>query len=390
MPTSRAGSRRSSGNRCSNVTGKGTREGAALRDSTGDSTSFWIATCARWVTRVGQSRRRWTAPRSSAVQAPLAQWHCQQVGRRHRVLDGQVDADAADRRHRMRGVANAQQSLPVPARHAVDLHLQQLDVIPARERIHRVGQELRQARHLAPEGGDALLAQLVLRSLRNDERALPVAVAVQGDQHRAGPDRAARARRVADRIARQPEPQHVDRRPEILGRQSRALAHRGVPAIRAHHQVGPDGERTLALLHPGADHAAGLLDQARDRRPHAQLERRQTAGLPGDEVQEIPLRNEHQELPRRGQVAEVGDGDLLAIHVADQLGDLLVRQLQECVQQAQVLQDRERGRMDGVAAEVAQEVLRASPAPEPRRRRARAGSPASCRPDRHRRCSIGS
>jgi hypothetical protein len=71
----------------------------------------------------------------------------QQVGRRHRILDRQVDAHAAHRRHRMRRIADAQQARPRPLRHAVDLHLQQLDVVPARQPVHVVGQEVGDAGH---------------------------------------------------------------------------------------------------------------------------------------------------------------------------------------------------------------------------------------------------
>jgi hypothetical protein len=44
------------------------------------------------------------------------------VRRRHRILDGEIDADAANRRHRMRRVADAQQSRPVPFPQTVDFH----------------------------------------------------------------------------------------------------------------------------------------------------------------------------------------------------------------------------------------------------------------------------
>ena len=52
---------------------------------------------------------------------------CQEVRGRDRVLHREIDADAADRRHRMRGVADAQQAWLRPARQPVDRNRQQLD-----------------------------------------------------------------------------------------------------------------------------------------------------------------------------------------------------------------------------------------------------------------------
>jgi hypothetical protein len=47
-----------------------------------------------------------------------------------RILNGEVDADASDRRHRVRRIADAQQPGPVPLRQPIDLHGQQLHVSP--------------------------------------------------------------------------------------------------------------------------------------------------------------------------------------------------------------------------------------------------------------------
>ena len=52
---------------------------------------------------------------------PLAaQGQGEDIGRRDRVLNREIDADAADRRHRMRGVADAQKPRLVPKRQPVD------------------------------------------------------------------------------------------------------------------------------------------------------------------------------------------------------------------------------------------------------------------------------
>ena len=52
-------------------------------------------------------------PPSSGRRPRRRQRPGEDVGRRHRVLDRQIDADPADRRHCVRGVADRQQSGPM-------------------------------------------------------------------------------------------------------------------------------------------------------------------------------------------------------------------------------------------------------------------------------------
>ena len=66
------------------------------------------------MSRVGSSRRRWTLRRSSIVSRFSRSGPARMIRRRHGVLDGQVDADPADRRHGVRRVADAEQSRQRP------------------------------------------------------------------------------------------------------------------------------------------------------------------------------------------------------------------------------------------------------------------------------------
>ena len=91
---------------------------------------FCTTTCIRCVILTGNSRRRRTASSSSSDGQP-PQLCCQQVRGRDRVLHGEIDADAANRRHRMRGIADAQQAGPRPALQPIDRDREQLDVVPA-------------------------------------------------------------------------------------------------------------------------------------------------------------------------------------------------------------------------------------------------------------------
>ena len=54
----------------------------------------------------------------------------QDVRRRDRVLHREIDADAADGRHGVRGIADAQKARAVPAIQPVDRDREQLDLVP--------------------------------------------------------------------------------------------------------------------------------------------------------------------------------------------------------------------------------------------------------------------
>src|SRR5262249_38520016 len=102
--------------------------------------------------------------------------------------------------------------------------------------------------------------------------------------------------------------------------------------------------------------AAVLLDQTGRLGAHVQIEVRIALAPLGQEVEEVPLRHQGDEFAVGRQMREVGD---LHASVADDAGemfDLLMRQLEELVQQPELMDEFERGGMDGVAAEVAQEV----------------------------------
>jgi hypothetical protein len=61
---------------------------------------------------------------------PFTQRRRQQIRGSHRVLDGEVDADTAHRRHSVRRIADAQKAGTVPLRQPVNFDGEQLDRIP--------------------------------------------------------------------------------------------------------------------------------------------------------------------------------------------------------------------------------------------------------------------
>ena len=81
-----------------------------------------------------------------------AQARGQNVGGRDRILDGKVHTDAADRRHCMIGIADAEQAGPGPFLDTIDRHGEKLDVVPARDRVDTAGRQRQDGRQRLPKG----------------------------------------------------------------------------------------------------------------------------------------------------------------------------------------------------------------------------------------------
>src|SRR5439155_9631144 len=95
-------------------------------------------------------------------------------------------ADAADRGHRVRGIADAKKPRPVPPRKPVHRHGQKLDLIPILELTDPVGENWREPRDALPEGRQSSALRLFDRTLANDKRALPVVAAIEHDHDAPG------------------------------------------------------------------------------------------------------------------------------------------------------------------------------------------------------------
>ncbi len=79
--------------------------------------------------------------------------------------------------------------------------------------------------------------------------------------------------------------------------------------------------------------------------------------MAGEEVEEVPLRHQRDEFARRRHMAEIGDIEVLVPDDDAGGAHFLVGQLEELAEQAELAEQFERGRMHGVAAKVAEEVL---------------------------------
>jgi hypothetical protein len=97
-------------------------------------------------------------------------------------------------------------------------------------------------------------------------------------------------------------------------------------------------------------------DQAGRLRLQQQGEGRLLGGVPGHEVEEVPLRQERDRLVPAGQPAEVGEPEVAVVGGDGQPVDHPQRQPGELRAQPELVEHGERGRVDRVAAEVAEEV----------------------------------
>ena len=255
----------------------------------------------------------------------------------------------------MGGVPDAQQARPVPPGKPVDADGEQLHVLPAANLSHTVGGERRELRHSAPECLEAARVDRLDGSLRDDVAALPVLAAVDHDEDPADVE----APHGLCGIGGSPgeaEPQDVHRCAELQTMEEGLLPdHRG-PAIGAHDQVRADRQWALRCGHANAHRAPRLLDQPGHLRAHPQIEGGVAARQRGEEVQEVPLRHERNELAAGRQVAKVRDGQRYVTDLRVDLVHLLVGELQEVLQHAQLVQELERRGVDRVASEVAEKV----------------------------------
>jgi len=307
--------------------------------------------CRRWTRRTGKRRRAHPVEQRIDI-LPGGERRGEDVRGRDRVLDGEIDADAAHWRHGMGGIADREQPGARPAFEPVERDREQLHLVPVRERVRHVREVGRGAGDLGAERRDALRAHVVGAAFRHDKGALPVIAAVELHDEGSRAEGAAGfgVRGVA---LRQAEPEHVDRRAKVQ------LLEAGLVAQRRGASIGGDGK-------PGADFAARLrsdpddplilLNQVHRLAVHPEVERWVAARLVGEEVEEMPLRHQRDELAGCRQVAEIRDGDAL---VGDPRGDarhLVVRAREKGVEQPQLGHQLERGGVDRVAAKVAQEI----------------------------------
>jgi hypothetical protein len=123
--------------------------------------------------RVGNRRRSCTLWSSGSTSSPARERAGEDVGRGDRVLDREVDADAADRRHGVGGIADRQQARPVPAGQPVELDLSRCRSAISSSSAKSRGRAARLA-DFAWIAVDAARLDSLARALGDEEGALPI------------------------------------------------------------------------------------------------------------------------------------------------------------------------------------------------------------------------
>src|SRR5262245_64979084 len=118
-------------------------------------------------------------------------------------------------------------------------------------------------------------------------------------------------------------------------------------AIGADDEIGTYFERAGRRVRGDADDAAGILDHPGRLDLHQQAEGRIAGAALRQEREEIPLRHERKELAARREAGEVRDRDSCVTEIRAECARFLMREPQELIQQAELMDDLERGGMDG-------------------------------------------
>ncbi len=237
----------------------------------------------------------------------------------------------------------------------IDLDGEELDLVPGVDLGGAAGEEGDDALEALAEGGEAVLLDAEEVALGDEVADLEVVAAVDEDDDAAEVDVAEGVFGVVG-LAGDAEPEDVDGDALLFEGEVRGDAGEGVAAVAADGEGGGDLDRAVGGVGADAGGGAVVLEEAGRLPSHAELEGGVARGLLGEEVEEIPLRHEGDELRVGGEVGEVRHGEALAADDRGEAGDLGVRELEEAVEEAELVEALEGGGVDGVAAEVAEEV----------------------------------
>ncbi len=128
-------------------------------------------------------------------------------------------------------------------------------------------------------------------------------------------------------------------------------------AVAANRQLGANVDFAVRrhCAHPG--HAAAVPDQIDCLGTHAQIERPIAPRMIGEKIEEVPLRHQRNELALRRQALEMTNGRAVASDLQRHGFHLRMRKPEEFIEQAKLVNHFQRRGMNGIAAEIAQEIL---------------------------------
>ena len=243
----------------------------------------------------------------------------------------------------------------MPLDEAIDGDAKEADVFPVLEFFGAAFDERCDGFEFLAEGGEACLLYGGEAALGNDEGALPVLSAIDHDEECAGAEASEDFVGVVG-LAGNAHPEDVDGRAEVVDWEVGFLAGDGVAAVGADGEGGADGFGTLRGFGDDADHAIVSLEQVDGFVLHEEIEFWKSFGFFGEEIEEVPLGHDGDEFAVGGEVGEVGDRGGKIVDVDAEVVDFLVRALEEVMKEAEFVHELEGGGVDGVAAEVAEEV----------------------------------
>ncbi len=129
-----------------------------------------------------------------------------------------------------------------------------------------------------------------------------------------------------------------------------------MPPVGSNRQIGADFQCSARGLCQHAHDFSIFLQKIGGLGLHLQVKTRISFCLLDDEIQKIPLRHQSNKFAVGGQMGEIRDGDGLAADLAGQMSNFLVGSFEEFIQNAELVHDFESGRMNRIAAEIAEEV----------------------------------
>ena len=100
-------------------------------------------------------------------------------------------------------------------------------------------------------------------------------------------------------FAREPKPQHIDRRAQTFDLQTGSFAHDRLAAVTADSQLGSDLQLAFRSFCFDADDLVAGLQYIDDFGLHHQLKGRTFPGFVGEEIQKVPLRHEAEKFTMR-------------------------------------------------------------------------------------------
>src|SRR3984893_6963294 len=148
-------------------------------------------------------------------------------------------------------VADAQQSRLRPGCKPIDRHAQQFYILEGLEFFDAIVEKRRSLCDIEAERFDTGAMDPIDAPLGDHEGTLPIVSTIDGNDHLVGAKMTENVFGIACPL-RQSKPQYVDRRSEALDGKPGHLAHGGLTAIAADHEIGRDVEwpRRAPCMHP--------------------------------------------------------------------------------------------------------------------------------------------